>query len=219
MPPNFMTRRSLMRWPGGSGECPFPLWSRANDLEDRLLDLFRREAGGIQIQRVGRLGERRFGARAVARSRSADLAGDVDRPARPVSAARRRARSSGSASRKILTWASGNTTVPISRPSITTLAFAADARAASSRSARRTPANGRHLRGGGGDLRSANGGGDVFAVQKNPVWVTVRTTAWIGENPMRAAFASCSIRRASAGSVPSRNAHRATARYMAPLSM
>src|SRR5689334_9562760 len=43
-------------------------------------------------------------------------------PRARISSMRRRTRSGGWASRKILTWASGNTTVPISRPSITTLA-------------------------------------------------------------------------------------------------
>ena len=51
-------------------------------------------------------------------------------------ATRRRARSSGEAVRKIFSWAFGSTTVPMSRPSMSTLFLRARSRWSSSRNAR-----------------------------------------------------------------------------------
>ena len=101
------------------------------------------------------------------RASSAVATSAIAAPVRPAacsgSCARRRARSSGEASRNILTSASGNTTVPMSRPSITTPPSRPSSRccAMSDLAHARLP---RHGGGGGVDLGRADRGRDVLAV-------------------------------------------------------
>lgn len=91
----------------------------ADDLQNGSLGFVDGKPGGVQVDGVGSLHQRRFGAPAVALIAVADLLlHNIGRQLRFVGAAR------GTLLRvrieKILTVASGNTTVPISRPSITT---------------------------------------------------------------------------------------------------
>src|SRR5688500_19202628 len=69
VPPNFITNRSV--------NCsPSVGYSRANDFEQRLFHILDGEVGGIDVDRVGRLNQRRFGAGTVAGIALADLAGE-----------------------------------------------------------------------------------------------------------------------------------------------
>jgi hypothetical protein len=165
--------------------------------------------GGIEVDGVGRLWQRRLGAgAAVALVAVGDVARDADRVARQASAARSPgAGLPAEASRKIFTSALGKTLVAMSRPSMTTLWRAPKARC--STSARRTPAHGGHLRGGGGDLRGADSAGDVFAIEEHALGSQID----VGRDGELRTIELVVI----GGSLPL--AHRATARYMAPVSM
>ena len=96
--------------------------------------------GRLDVSRYTASGACTSGASARVRSRwsRALISLVMARSSPPTCSTRRAARTSAAASRKILTWASGNTCVAISRPSITTLNRAPIARCFST-SARLTP--------------------------------------------------------------------------------
>ena len=121
---------------------------------------------------------------------------------------RRRTRSAGVASRKIFTSACGNTTVPMSRPSITTLVCSPISRCLATM-ARRTP----------GMAEIFEAPFDISGVRIASVTSSPLSAIRPGDSSMRAAIANCSARCMSFGSTPWREAHSATARYMAPVSM
>ena len=118
----------------------------------------------------------------------------------PSSAARRRARSAGSAVRKTLTSASGATTVPMSRPSATQSPSARIRRCCST-SASRTA--------GSEDTREAASdthGSRMRSVTSSPSSVT------------RSPSSSRAVRATAAASPPPSPVRNATARYIAPVS-
>jgi hypothetical protein len=98
----------------------------------------------------------------------------------------------------------------MSRPSITT-DCAAPIRRCSSRIARRTPGANETF-----EAASLTRGSRIAAVTSSPFRRTVASPA---TNWTRASFASCSRRCRSSKSTPTRKAHSATARYIAPVSI
>src|SRR5262249_39509213 len=61
VPPNFMTRRLVIL------VCPFPAIGSAiaNDFQQRRFHLVDAEAGGIDVDRIGSLNQRRYGTGAI----------------------------------------------------------------------------------------------------------------------------------------------------------
>ena len=175
---------------------------------DDLVDVLPRRVDDDRV--VGGV-ERRRGARAIDLVALREQRRDVgDRRGTPVCAgslARRRARSSGDASRYSFTSASGNTTVPMSRPSITIPPPAPICRCCSTstartRGSRATPAAARSISG----VRIAR-------VTSIPSIVTC-----VPVTSMRARSASAATAASSSSGTPSRSAFQPTARYIAPLS-
>ena len=86
--------------------------------DDAADDLFEAEAGGVELDRVGGGAQGAVLALGVA-GVAGRWAARTEATSSPVSAARRRARSSSEAVRKTFSGESGLTTVPMSRPSAT----------------------------------------------------------------------------------------------------
>ena len=125
------------------------------------------------------------------------------------SPARLLARSSGAASRKTLTLASGKTTVPISRPSMTTLSDSAIRRCWAT-SAARTGPNAATL-----DAADEISVVRITSVTSSP-FSTIRRS---GRNSISAVSANRSRSATSSNDRPRRRPNSATARYMAPVSI
>src|SRR6266403_351254 len=131
---------------------------------------------------------------------------------------RRSARVSGAASRKIFSSALGKTTVPISRPSITTPP-PAPARCCSATSTSRTFWNAATC-----DAACAAAGLRISCVtsapsRKTQFFAPAASCSGVGDfSSMRVSFASFSRRDSSFSGMPRFKAFNASARYIAPLS-
>src|SRR5579883_2312685 len=142
-----------------------------------------------------------------AASSRASAAASTASPRAASSAARRRARSSGAAVRKNLTAASGTTTVPMSRPSMTTSPAAASARCTASSRARTA---------GRTDTREASS--PARAVRMAAVRSRPSTSSRSPRATKRSGATSAASAWSSSRATPRSAASRPTARYMAPVS-
>ena len=150
---------------------------------------------------------------ASARSRAASARAGrrrrVSRAAAASSSPRRRARTSSVAVMNTLTGASGNTTVPMSRPSTTPPAVLGHPRALPVDEDRAHRGVRRHRRHHAGDLGPADGLVHVAAVEAAPHRRRARCRRRAPRRPPR---------RPSSRSTPASIAASVTARYMAPVS-
>jgi len=141
------------------------------------------------------------------RSRSA-IARAISSTSPPDSATRRRARTSGLAVRKTFKVASGNTTVPMSRPSTTPPPRDSTHSRCALRSIDRTPLNAATW------LTAAL----IRWVRISAVTSAPSTTTRPGESSIRVFYARAATSPSLRVSTPSRNAANVTARYIAPVS-